>query len=300
MDKGGTGYSDMVGSDFPGDITVLESHSELQTLDFKRATTDEGIYNHHNVFMELVNPGVVYGCDGIQGATQLPMSVFAAGATEDGVQKYYSEDGTVKSGYYLPKNPRLINTIDVINYNNEVRTVYTVTEIEYLDGKPAGYLDTRQQRVDPGICGGPNGAAIHPPKGQSRFSVKTQNIVAKKDGYILNARGHMHDGGINIILKVNDKEVCNSRAVYGGPGHVTKIDGKVWETISESTYCNHTVPVKKGDSIYMQANYDVELHPSREQGGHGGMMMGGMRKRSWLDSGSEAEQMAMMITEFAS
>jgi hypothetical protein len=72
----------------------------------------------------------------------------------------------------------------------------------------------------------------------------------------------MHDGGVNIILKVNDKEVCNSRAVYGGLGHVAKVDGKVWETISESTYCNNTVPVKKGDKIYMQTNYDVELHPS--------------------------------------
>ena len=77
--------------------------------------------------------------------------------------------------------------IDVINYNNEERSIFTSTEFEYLPGKPEGYLHATQQRVDPGICGGPPGAFIHPPKGQSRFSVKSQNIVAIKNGYIVNA-----------------------------------------------------------------------------------------------------------------
>jgi hypothetical protein len=73
----------------------------------------------------------------------------------------------------------------------------------------------------------------------------------------------MHDGGIDIKFTVNDKEVCDSKAIYGGAGHVAKLaDGKVWETIRESSYCNSTIPIKKGDKIYMQANYDVELHPS--------------------------------------
>lgn len=73
----------------------------------------------------------------------------------------------------------------------------------------------------------------------------------------------MHDGGINIVLKVNDEVVCDSRASYGGEGHTaTMADGKVWETLRESTKCTKSIPVKKGDKIYMQANYDLELHPS--------------------------------------
>jgi hypothetical protein len=73
----------------------------------------------------------------------------------------------------------------------------------------------------------------------------------------------MHDGGLNIILKINDKVVCDSRATYGGEGHTTKTDdGKIWETIAESSYCPETIKVIKGDKIYMQANYDVSLHPS--------------------------------------
>ena len=39
-------------------------------------------------------------------------------------------------------------------------------------------------------------------------------------------------------------------------------DGKVWETIRETSSCDEPVKVKKGDKIYMQANYDLGLHPS--------------------------------------
>jgi hypothetical protein len=114
----------------------------------------------------------------------------------------------------------------------------------------------------------------------------------------------LHDGGINIMLKINDKEVCNSKASYGGEGHVTKTpDGRTWETIRETSTCYDPIKVKKGDKIYMQANYDLDLHPSREMGGgHGGMSMGGAAKavtnmRAAMDG--DAEQMALVVTYFA-
>jgi hypothetical protein len=281
MDRGGTGYMNMVASDFLKDVTVLEVHSEVQTLDFKRASTDEGIYNHHNVFMDLTKPIDVFGCeDGIKAKPQPPMTVLGAGATEDGTFRFYAEDGAITSGFYLPNDRQILNMVDIINYNNEEKEIYTATEMEYLEGKPKGLVQASQQRVDPGTCGGPDGAGIHPPKGQQRFAVKSQNIIALRDGWITNARkflliytaqrrligdsgGHMHDGGVNMVFTVNDKEVCNSKATYGGEGHVGKTaEGKVWETIAESSYCNTTFPVKKGDRIFMQANYDVGLHPS--------------------------------------
>jgi len=285
----------LVDDDFPKDIMLLEAHSEIVTPDFKRATTKEGIYNHHNVFMDMIPPGVAYGCTTGKPQGQLPISVFAAGATEDGTLRYYAMEGDVKSGYYLEKNRKMMNMIDVVNYHNEEREIYTTTELEYLEGRPEGYMHATQQRVDPGICGGSDGVNIHPPAGQTKFSVASKDIVAQRDGYILNARGHMHDGGVNIVLKINDQEVCNSKAVYGGEGHTSKTpDGKVWETIRETSSCYTPIKVKKGDKFYMQANYDTELHPSREQG-HGGM--GGMK--AVMDGGEGAEQMALVVTNFA-
>jgi hypothetical protein len=189
MDRGGTGYMNTVADDFPKDIMVLQTTSEVQNPDFTRASTDQGIYNHHNVFMDFVKPVDVFGCEAGHASTkQVPVTVFSAGATEVGQLTYFAQDGLVKSGYYIPKDRQMMNMIYVINYNDVEKEVYTATEIEYLEGKPEGYVRSSQQRVDPGICGGPSGALIHPPKGQSKFAVKSSNIIALRDGWIVNAR----------------------------------------------------------------------------------------------------------------
>jgi hypothetical protein len=53
----------------------------------------------------------------------------------------------------------------------------------------------------------------------------------------------------------------------------------------------------------MQANYDVELHPSREMGGghtaHSSMKWMAKVRAAMMDGGGEAEQMALMVTYFA-
>ncbi|QDS77201.1 hypothetical protein FKW77_002619 [Venturia effusa] len=304
MDKGGEGYQYMVDDDFPSDITVLETASRLQDENRKRADTKDGIYNHHNVFMDFSTPPAsALACDnGREPAGQIPMSVFMAGATEEGLMSFAARpDASIKSGYYLAKDRKILNAIDVVNYNNVERTVYVEGEIEYLPGKQAGFLETRQERVDPGICGGQNGAFIHAPKGQTKFSVNSTNIIIARDGYIVNQRGHVHDGGIDVVLQVNGKTVCHSKATYGGEGHTAKTaDGKVWETIAATSTCWEPIKVSRGDKLFMEAHYDLELHPSREQGGHGSMGGGMTRWADVINDGGEAaEQMALMVTHFA-
>jgi hypothetical protein len=71
------------------------------------------------------------------------------------------------------------------------------------------------------------------------------------------------DGGVNIIVNVNGKQVCDSKALYGGEGHTSKTaDGKLWETIRETTVCTDSIKVKKGDKIYIEGSFDLDLHPS--------------------------------------
>jgi hypothetical protein len=265
MDAGGTSYFNLVDSDFPKDITILNSKTEVQTKNFVRAATSSGIYNHHNAFMDVTKPPLdVYGCSDPKlfvKDQEKSVSLIAAGATEVTTAEFAALKGDLKTGYHLGTNGMIINYIDVVNYNNTIQEIYTSTEFEYIQGKPAGYLESNQYRVDPGICGGVSGSSIHPPHGVKRFSVNSTGIIMQQTGYILNSYGHMHDGGVNIILKVNDKLVCDSRALYGGPGAETVVDGKVWKTIREVTKCLDPIPVKKGDRVYMQANYDTELHP---------------------------------------
>lgn len=73
----------------------------------------------------------------------------------------------------------------------------------------------------------------------------------------------MHDGGTNIEFWVNDKLICDSKAIYGGQaGTRTGANGEVWETMSGVVECTEPIQVKKGDRVYLQSNYDLVKHPA--------------------------------------
>jgi Stress up-regulated Nod 19 len=83
-----------------------------------------------------------------------------------------------------------------------------------------------------------------------------------EDGFIINAKGHLHDGGVQVLLTLNDRVICDSRAIYGGDGSSSVgPNGKPWETIREMTQCTDAIAIKKGDVISMRSVYDTSLHP---------------------------------------
>lgn len=57
---------------------------------------------------------------------------------------------------------------------------------------------------------------------------------------------------------INDKQVCESKAVYGD--EVKGLDGSKWATIVEYTPCNDAIKIKKGDKVYITAEYDLTKH----------------------------------------
>jgi hypothetical protein len=82
------------------------------------------------------------------------------------------------------------------------------------------------------------------------------------DGYIIHAKGHLHDGGINVLLMLNGQVICDSRAIYGGDGSEgVGPNGKPWETIREMTQCSKPSAIKAGDLISLMSIYDTTLHP---------------------------------------
>jgi len=283
MDPMGTSYTYGLGPEFPRDITIIHSTSGVYDENWKLVDPMDGIYNHHNVFNDFSSfqPPMV-GCEGKPGFN-LPANVFAAGATEEGEAFYTSYDGKYHSGYYIPKDGALSLMLDVINYNNRTRTVYSVTEIEYMEGKPEGTDVSSLQVIDLGMCGGPSGFLVRPPPGQNRFFVNSTGIVVSRDGYVIGSKGHLHDGGIELRASINGKEVCKSEVVYGGEGHVTEqYDGSKTESIKTTTECNGGFEVKRGDKLDVTALYDLGLHPPRKQ-----------------DHGHSAEEMALYVVTFA-
>lgn len=182
--------------------------------------------------------------------------------------------------------------------------MYTVSELEYLPGKPTGYVYTQSHVLLLGMCdsgGGMSATHIRPPSGQSKFTLAGKDeITVTKDGYLVQIYefhiesgydlhltswtvGHLHDGGDKMVILLNSKPICESRAIYGGPAHEQiQANGEVWKTIASMSECGEALRVHKGDKLQFTADFDLTKHKSR-QSAHG----------------EEAESMALAITSWA-
>jgi len=287
MDPAGTGYQNLAGDDFPRDATFVDASTTLLNETFQKAYVSDGLYNHHIVWYDQSksNPSFV-SCNGKRAMT-LPMSIFLGAGSEEVDGMYRHMGGEVKSGYYIGPKDVINFGMDIVNYQDRERTVYMANEIEYLPGKPEGYTDAQTHVLTMGMCDGGNarmGAMhIHPPQDKKQFTLTgNQPIVVDKEGYLVSTAGHLHDGGLRMSITVNEKEVCDSKIEYGGPGHEqVQPDGKVWKTLARTIGCPAPIRVHKGDRIQMRAFFDFDKHPPRHSA-----------------HGEEAEGMALIGTTF--
>jgi hypothetical protein len=71
-----------------------------------------------------------------------------------------------------------------------------------------------------------------------------------QDCNIVWARGHLHAGGVKMVLYVNDKTICESLPTYDSQGVIT-----------DMSLCPQTIHLKKGDRISIASKYDTAKHP---------------------------------------
>lgn len=62
---------------------------------------------------------------------------------------------------------------------------------------------------------------------------------------------------MKVIL--NEKVVCESKAIYGQNGH-TSVNGERWETITSYQPCVGPIKTKAGDKLLISADYDIREH----------------------------------------
>jgi hypothetical protein len=75
-------------------------------------------------------------------------------------------------------------TMDVVNYRNDTKEVYAVVDLQYVEGKPQGFMESVTQLWNVGICDGQTGF-VRPPPEETKFSLKSQSFKIVKDGYFL-------------------------------------------------------------------------------------------------------------------
>ncbi|KAF2664073.1 hypothetical protein BT63DRAFT_460373 [Microthyrium microscopicum] len=276
---------------FPQDSYILRTNSSLQYEDGTYATVGNDVYNHHVQLFDIGKMNdLLFQCGKIDPAKpkyniKIPGSYFG-GSAADGTQPalFTSPDGTFNSGYFLGKNSKVMLSAELVNYSKKPKVIYHVTEVDYLPGDTKDIMDTSVGIMSVNQCDDIPNPFLSAPAGKKAFEMKSKQITILKDGYMIQRRGHMHDGGTGMLLKVNGKLACDSKAQYGAQGMFKTHDGKEYPALSGMHECNDPIEVKKGDSIEIEASFDLDMHPPRVHAGHGG---------------GEAEEMALMGYVFA-
>jgi hypothetical protein len=188
MDPGGTAWGYMIGSDFPRNIMVLKANSYVMFENGTLADASTGIYNHHQIFVDM-NKRVpqMASCRAQRSGkvpSGMPITVFMGTAEDKSDVMYSTADGMFDSGFYINKTDSLYFGGDFVNYNKDRMTVYTVADMEYLEGRPKNFLDTGLNVIGVGMC---DELSAMPKQFSSRkkFSLKGRDMVINSDGYIV-------------------------------------------------------------------------------------------------------------------
>jgi len=254
------------GSTFCGTCTVLHGRIHLFYPDGSPANVSNGIYTHHILTNGIGSqPAFVRsGMGGLSGA----MGAGFVGAGDDNGNRpwvYAPKDNTAfESGFQLSPSTRFSAQIVLVNYNKQAKTVCAAYDLEYLPGHVG-------KKVKSSLI---SAAGLTGPKTNKNRAINTTStpMPFSEAGYIVTAKGHLHDGGSAMFMTINGKNKynCVSRATYGGTVHGTNT-----KTISDMSDCNAKPwRIEPGDTMTMTAEYDLKSHPSRQttSGGEGGYM----------------------------
>jgi hypothetical protein len=83
---------------------------------------------------------------------------------------------------------------ELVNYKNVEQKVYITAEYEYLPGIKADTFDASVSLFSVTGCEFPD---YHVSKDKPQYNLTSANVPIPMDGTIINAKGHLHDGGSN-------------------------------------------------------------------------------------------------------
>jgi stress up-regulated protein Nod 19 len=271
---------------FCTNCTVLYTKAELMFENGTLATVEHGVYEHHVVVVDLAKRVMpFYLCNGQQGFLgQFPAVGFVVSGNDEAPNMFTTPDGTFNSGYLIGPQQMLAMQAELVNYRTEEQKVYVTVDYEYVQTPAETPADSVVALFSVTGCGFPD---YHRPASQKVYNVTSDTISVPTDGFIINAKGHLHDGGDHIILELNGQQICNSHAIYGP---MKEAQGQKWAVIEKMEQCTKPVAVKKGDKLRMVSFYDAEKHPPRPTQGSDGH----------AHNDGEADEMGVFFLNFAS
>ena len=108
------------------------------------------------------------------------------------------------------------------------------------------------------------------PAQEGVFELRSTGWTSTVSGRLLEATGHVHDGGVDTVIYKNGEPICTSVQVYGhkpefiagghGDGHDDG-HGEGVPHISGAGVCIDFGTVEVGDELVIVANYNTTAHP---------------------------------------
>ncbi|KAF2397319.1 hypothetical protein EJ06DRAFT_523814 [Trichodelitschia bisporula] len=254
--KGQSGMSTLSGG-LCGGCTVLSAHYGLEYPDGKEAKPESGVYIHHLVSYDTSKQAQspIGDCNGGSGI-KMPFGAQFVDRGEDSgdtATTFASADPSSNSGYHMSAKAKLIVQHDLVNYENTAKKLYIVLDYEYLPGLQGNDAGATLKSVTACGVGGPK----VDPKARAVTTGKPMAVTA--DATVTWARGHLHAGGEKMELFVNGKHTCDSLPKYDAQGVITTM-----------TLCPQPIKLKKGDTVSINAVYNLPKYPLRKStDGHG-------------------------------
>jgi hypothetical protein len=152
-----------------------------------------------------------------------------------------------------------------------------------LDGPlPAGWKETKTVFLDVKSCGTSESS---PPSGKTNFLLESKPWTPNIEGKILDAGGHLHDGGVYIDLTANSADkLCRSTARYSEKQDYiwrgANMDGEkiARDHISSMGGCETKEltgrEMKRDQRWVIKAQYDFNQKAGNEEGGKMAEVMG--------------------------
>jgi len=241
--------------------TVLKGHIGLMYLDGTVATpkNDSGVYIHHLLTYDVTKraSSFVSSCSTGNILNAIGAKFVGSGEDNNNMPVWYTKkEGGHTGGFHINANDKFFMNADIVSLEPKQSQVYITAELEYLPEVVGA--DSREQLLTVETCGGQR--LNLSPTGPSKSTSGKYKFV--ESGNIILAKGHLHAGGDRVQIYINDKMVCESKAIYS--------ESKGSGAISEMTTCP-TFGVKTGDTMYFTVVYDVGKHPVRHESMAGGM-----------------------------
>jgi hypothetical protein len=200
MDPGSTAWFNKINGGFPQDATILMTNTTITLENGQPATIGEGIYNHHTVFFDTSkNSPVTTTCPNLSVAQKAmkpasnPATILAGTSEDTAKMVFASNDGSFNSGFWLSKSDKVMLMGEVVNYKNYTQKVFSVTDVEYVNGRAEGMLDAFPSVLSVNMCSpsGPDGKpkGIDVPHGQNKATFTSEPIVMARSGYFIYGTG---------------------------------------------------------------------------------------------------------------